>query len=373
MKPIIFYCLAFIAMNANGQTRFFVKGEIDSIKDGEILALYRYRDGSIDAASMDTVYKGKFLLSDTVSRPTLYWVLGSGYNFPSQPLEIWGAPGITINVHGQGYYLKTWNATSSLNEQREENQYLSASVADWNKVQEIEIQQQKIRLKMQDLSHQRDSILANIDRTQIELLQNLPVTEIWLNKMFNLSFAFMLNPKTPNRESILQLYKRISDKQRTSPTGEKITANLSALPVVKTGDTMADMPLLDTQMATHKLAEYTGKGKYLLLDFGFVYCGACEAAIPETKVLYDSLINKLTIIGINVDEPEFWKAKSKEKQIPWVNLNDSKGRSGLANWYGVKGFPHYVIISPEGIVLGAWTGYEKGDLTKKVKQYIISH
>jgi peroxiredoxin len=147
-------------------------------------------------------------------------------------------------------------------------------------------------------------------------------------------------------------------------------ANLFPPTIVKIGDTMADMPLLDTQMAIHTLAEYKGMGKYLLLDFGFINCGSCMEAIPETKVLYDSLINKLTIIGINVDETAYWKAKSKENPISWVNLNDSKGRSGLTLRYGVKAYPYYVIISPDGIVLGAWIGYEKGELTGKIMPYI---
>ena len=223
------------------------------------------------------------------------------------------------------------------------------------------------------LSHQMDSILANIDQNKIGLLEKLPVTEIWLNKMYELSFELMLNPHRPYRELILQLYKRMTDKQLTSPIGEKITANLFPPTIVKIEDAMADMPLLDTQMVIHKLAEYKGMGKYLLLDFGFINCGACLMAIPETKALHDSLINKLTIIGINVDETAYWKSKSKENQISWVNLNDNRGRSGLANWYGAKGYPYYVIISPDGIVLGAWVGYEKGVLTKNIMRYIKSH
>ena len=383
--PILFCCLSFIGITAFGQNRFYVKGEIDAVSDGEILALFRYRDGSIDAASVDTIHNGKFLLGDTASHPTLYWIMGSGNNFPRYPLEIWAAPGITIHVSGKGHCLKTWDVKSSLHEQQEENQYLAPSVGDWNKLQELEIQRQKILLEMQHstgnekdslenrralLGHQTDSIMGNITRTQIGSLQKFPVTAIWLNKMYNLSFGSMLNPQTPYHKSILQLYKRLTDKQRTSPIGEKITANLFPPTVVKNGDAMADAPLLDTQMATHNLAEYKGRGKYLLLDFWFVNCGPCEMAMPETRVLHDSLINKLIIIGINVDETAYWKARSKEKQISWVNLNDSKERSGLANWYGAKGYPHYVIISPDGIVLGAWTGYEKGELTNKIRQYI---
>jgi thiol-disulfide isomerase/thioredoxin len=360
--------LLFITINANSQTKFQVKGEIKGVPDGEIVALYRYRDGSIDAASVDTLYKGKFLLSDTVSHPTLYWILGSGNTFPSCPLQIWAAPGLAIRVSGKGNLLKTWQVTSSLPEQHEENQYLSPSVANWNKVQEIQIKRRQPGQAR--LSHEMDSILATIDRVKIGLLQKRPVTDIWLNKMQELSFELVYNPTLSYREKILQLYKRLTDQQRTSPIGGKITANLFPPAILKIGDTLPDIALLDTQMVVRKLTEYEGMGKYLLLDFGFINCGACRLAIPETKELYDSLITKLTIIGINVDETAYWKSKSAEFQSSWVSLNDSMGRSGLAGRFGVKGYPYYVLVSPFGIVLGAWMGYEKGELTRNVMRTI---
>lgn len=385
---ILFCCLSCIGITAFGQHEFYVKGEVDHINDGEVVALFRYRDGSIDAASTDTIHNGKFLFRDTASQPTLYWILGQGDNFSRYPLEIWAAPGITITISGKGYGLRTWDVKSSLHNQLEENQLLAPSVADWNKVQELEIQRKQMLRALQHstgaekdslasirdhLSRQMDSVMENITRTQIELLQTLAVTDIWLTKMYNLSFGSMLYHKTSVHDSLLQLYKRIPDKQRTSPIGEKITAALFPPPVVKDGEAMADMPLLDTQMAVHKLAEYKSRGKYLLLDFWFINCGPCELAIPETIALQDSLINKLSIVSINVDETAYWKANLKGKQISRINLNDGKGRLGLANWYGVIGYPHYVVISPEGIVIGAWTGYEKGELTQKVTQILLHH
>ena len=221
-----------------------------------------------------------------------------------------------------------------------------------------------------DVLNDRRFNQGNITRREIELLQKFPVTDVWMNKMSALAFGVKLYPETPNREAIMQLYRKIPDEKRATIIGEKITANLFPPTIVKPGEPMADVALLDTQLVTHQLAEYKHKGRYLLLDFWFVNCGPCIMAMPETKALSDSLKNKLTIIGINIDETNYWKIKSKDKQISWINLNDSKGREGLASWYGVKAFPHYVMISPEGIMLDAWIGYEKGDLTKKVLQYI---
>lgn len=381
----IFYCLPFIAGNLQGQNQFFIKGKIGGIADGEELSLFRYRDGSIDEASVDTVHNGEFTLTDTASQPTLYWVLGSGSNFPDLPLEIWAAPGISINVTGKGYLLKTWKVKSALQQQLEENQFLMAAAADWNKMQEIRVSRKNIYMKQRNaagnekdslerrydsLNEQMDAIDKTIDRKQIGLLQKLPVTDVWLNKMANLARSISFNPTAPYKNLVLNLYKRLNSQQLKSDIGEKITASLFPLPKVKTGEPMADMPLSDTQMVKHTLAEYKDKNKYLLLDFGFVNCGPCIMAMPETKLLSDSLKDKLTIIAINVDETAYWIKAASTKEISWVNLNDNKGRDGLAARYGAKGYPHYVIISPDGIIAGQWTGYEKGHLIKMIGQYI---
>lgn len=383
--PFMFYCLPFIVSNVQSQNKFFVKGAIDGIANGEQLGLYRYRDGSIDEASMDTVHNGKFTLTDTASQPTLYWVLSQGDHFPNMALEIWAAPGITINVTGKGYLFKTWKVKSDLREQLEENQFLAASAGDWDKIQAMQIQQKRIHKELKNavgnkkdsleqrsdlLDEQTDAINKNIDRKQIGLLQKLPVTDVWLNKMANLARGVSLNPKAPYRDLMLNLYKKLNSEQRQSDIGEKITANLFPLPTVKPGELMIDMLLSDTQMVKHELAEYKEKNKYLLLDFGFVNCGPCIMAIPETKLLSESLKDKLTIVAINVDETAYWVKSAATKQISWINLNDNKGRDGLAARYGAEGYPYYVMISPEGIVSGVWTGYEKGHLTKKIKEYI---
>ena len=56
--------------------------------------------------------------------------------------------------------------------------------------------------------------------------------------------------------------------------------------------------------------------------------------------------------------------------MPWLNLNDFQGNGGLFALCGVSGVPHYVMISPDGIVLEHWEGYSKGALQEKVKGYL---
>ena len=70
----------------------------------KLFVLFRYRDGSMDGVSADTIYNGNFVLSDTASMPALYWIKSYGDKFPPGA-DIWAA-GITINISGEGYLLK---------------------------------------------------------------------------------------------------------------------------------------------------------------------------------------------------------------------------------------------------------------------------
>lgn len=130
---------------------------------------------------------------------------------------------------------------------------------------------------------------------------------------------------------------------------------------------MADTTMIDLQGKTHRLADY--KGRYLLLDFWSVGCGPCIAAMPELDSIAALQPSKLMVVSINIDEKQaLWKKFMENKKPAGLQLNDDWGMTGLAARYGVNGIPHYVMISPEGIVADHWVGYEKNDLAKRVQK-----
>ena len=131
---------------------------------------------------------------------------------------------------------------------------------------------------------------------------------------------------------------------------------------------MADADLYDLGGTLRKLEDY--KGKYLLLDFWSRGCGPCMMAMPELGEFSETNKDKLTVISLSLDtKKEIWKKISEQQKISWVNLSDGKGMAGIAAKYGVEAIPHYVMISPEGKVLGSWVGYEKGLLARKFAEY----
>jgi len=93
--------------------------------------------------------------------------------------------------------------------------------------------------------------------------------------------------------------------------------------------------------------------------------------MPEMKKLHDSASKNLTVISFSLDQSkETWKKASEHVKMNWVNLSDGKGMTGLASRYGVSGIPHYILISPEGVLVDSWVGYSEGLLEKKVAQFV---
>ncbi|MFK2233511.1 TlpA family protein disulfide reductase [Bacteroides fragilis] len=136
----------------------------------------------------------------------------------------------------------------------------------------------------------------------------------------------------------------------------------------KIGDDMPDTELSNIDGNHHRLSDY--KGKYLLLDFWSRSCGHCIESLPEMEILSDMWKEKVTFIGINIDDEKSWKEFSQRKNIKWIDLNDPKGAFGLYIRYKANGTPFYVLVTPDGKITDIWYGYNKDSLSERLKQGI---
>ena len=88
------------------------------------------------------------------------------------------------------------------------------------------------------------------------------------------------------------------------------------------------------------------------------------------KEIAEKYKDSLVIVGLSLDGEKIWKEMSTKHGITWYNLNDLKGRSGIAAKYSVSGTPHYVLVSPPGTMTDKTTGYGKGSLKEFVGKYL---
>ena len=120
------------------------------------------------------------------------------------------------------------------------------------------------------------------------------------------------------------------------------------------GQKFLDLEEPDVDGKMHKLSEYVGQGKWVLVDFWASWCGPCEAEMPNVVAAYKKYHKKgFDIVGLSFDrEKEPWVKAIKDWDMPWIHLSDIKYWNSLASdVYSVNSIPDNLLIDPEGTVV----------------------
>ncbi|MBX3096024.1 MAG: TlpA family protein disulfide reductase [Fimbriimonadaceae bacterium] len=113
--------------------------------------------------------------------------------------------------------------------------------------------------------------------------------------------------------------------------------------------------------------------KVILLDFWATWCGPCRATIPELNEWQEKFKDDLVIIGLSNEKPETISEFMKSTEMHYAVATDEQRRTG--NTVGVKGIPHAMVISKDGIV--RWQGFPglAADplTTEKMEQIVLAN
>ena len=137
---------------------------------------------------------------------------------------------------------------------------------------------------------------------------------------------------------------------------------VDTLHILEVGEKAVDAELFDMQGNKHRLFEAFADGRYVLLDFWNLGCGACRQSESELLEVYERMKGRLEIVGINLDSIPRWQNHEWSKKIVWKNWNDGKGyKGGIKSHYFDWNFvPFYVLLSPDGRILWEMAGYGVG-------------
>lgn len=110
----------------------------------------------------------------------------------------------------------------------------------------------------------------------------------------------------------------------------------------------------DTSGRMVSLKSFTGKGKYILIDFWASWCGPCRDQNPLLRKIYNDFKDKnFQIIGISLDKSkEQWMDAIEKDSLPWINISDLKyWKNEIAKAYYIRSIPSQFLLDPDGRII----------------------
>lgn len=354
---------------------YLIEGKVQGVEDGTVVVMGRTTLRQATVVARDTIRNGTFRFSGLLNGPTHMVLRGDPrQGFSYTRLDFWAGPGTTV-ITGDDKMIRSWRVESTLPEQIEENRYAEACREAVHRQQVCRIERSRAG---REKTPQTDSLWAEymalqrlIDSAEIEMLQTLPngvtPSPAWIDR-FEMVAARANDKEYRHRDIVLALYDRLSDSVKRSAKGIGIAHSLFPAELLP-GDVAPDGELVDPFGKMYRLADLRSPGKYMLLDFWASGCPPCRMSAPEMKEVAETYRDCLTVVAVNLDEVRAEWLKAAEKDgIVWTNLADPQGFDGLPYRYGVKGIPHYALLSPDGKLVASWAGYGPGYLKKNVAE-----
>ncbi len=104
-------------------------------------------------------------------------------------------------------------------------------------------------------------------------------------------------------------------------------------------------------------SEPSRKGKVVLIDFWATWCPPCRELIPELNGYQQKFGKDLVVIGVSDESADVVKSFMAKTKMNYNVAVDPKGH--MSGYLGVKGIPHVIVITPDGIV--RWQGFPLGE------------
>ena len=137
------------------------------------------------------------------------------------------------------------------------------------------------------------------------------------------------------------------------------------------GKQYTDLQMKDLNGQTHRLSEYVGKGKWVLIDFWASWCGPCREELPELVKVYQAYhSNGFEVVGISLDDDaQAWQKAVKKMKLSWYHLSDLKGWDSKAVvTYKVFGIPTNLLVNPQGKIVAS--NIDIDDLIDKLNEVL---
>lgn len=220
-----------------------------------------------------------------------------------------------------------------------------------------------------------DSVMTRIEKVSDESeSQMIALTKQCCqeNKQMKFPAVFLSQmASTMDKADVIKLAEEGNPAYMQTNVMERVKGAIAGWKRQLPGTQFTDIELADVNGQSHKLSEYVGKGKYVLIDFWASWCGPCRRSMPEVKKVYDAYKDRgFEIVGLSFDnDKEAWTGAIKKLELPWIHLSDLKGWESVAGrTYGINAIPATLLIGPDGKIIAS--GLSAEQVGEKLKELI---
>jgi len=137
---------------------------------------------------------------------------------------------------------------------------------------------------------------------------------------------------------------------------EKLRLRIEGFKKLAVGTMAPDFEVPDSGGNPVKLSNFRGKPAVII--FWSSDCPHCQAILPELNTLYAQFIDKVSFIGISIDEDEkSWRHALEENGLKYTNIAELKGWNGqIIQDYYVYATPTFLVLDPSGYIKAKPTG-----------------